>query len=351
MNELIRRLLFLPPQASTFARGIDQLHFFVISVTMLSATIIAVIAIYFTWRYRARRPAETDETRADPRATRRFEAVLTVATLLLFLGLWVVGFRQYVAMTEAPADSLVVYVTGKQWMWKFAHEEGPSEVGVLTVPSHRPIKVVMTSRDVIHSFYVPAFRIKQDIIPGRYVSAWFEANEEGTFDIFCAEYCGTEHSTMLGKINVLSPADYAAWLAGARRTEPLSLVEQGRVAASKQQCLGCHTLDGKDHVGPTWRGLYGKDVPLADGRVVVADEGYLTRSMMVPNEDLVAGYTTRMPSYFGRLEAGETAAIVAFIRALAAPELTNAVDVPPIATGTLAEDAGGPLAPLTKETP
>lgn len=339
MNELIRRLLFLPPQASTFARGIDQLHFFVISVTMLSATLIAFIAVYFTWRYRANRPAETDATRANPTTTRRFEAVLTAATLLLFLGLWVVGFRQYAAMTEPPPDALVVYVTGKQWMWKFAHEEGPSEVGVLTVPSHRPIKVVMTSRDVIHSFYVPAFRIKQDVIPGRYVTAWFEANAEGSFDIFCAEYCGTEHSTMLAKINVLSPADYAAWLAGARRTDPLSLVEQGQRVAAKQQCLGCHTIDGKAHVGPTWRGLYGAEVKLTDGRTVVADEGYLTRSMMLPNEDMVAGYQTRMPSYFGRLDAGETAALVAFIRALAAPELTNAVDAPPVATGNLEERA------------
>ena len=342
MNELIRRLLFLPPQASTFARGIDGLHFFVISITMLSATLIALVALYFTWRYRAKRPPESDATRARAKTTRRVEMGLTVMTLGLFLSLWVVGFRQYVGMTEPPPDALVVYVTAKQWMWKFAHEEGPSEVGVLTVPAHRPVKVVMTSRDVIHSFYVPAFRIKQDVIPGRYVAAWFEATEEGSYDLFCAEYCGTEHSGMIAKVNVLSETDYAAWLAGARRSEPLSLVEQGRVVAAKKQCLGCHTIDGKDHVGPTWRGLYGTQVALADGRTAFADEGYLTRSMMMPNEDLVAGYASRMPSYFGRLEAGETAALVAYIRALAAPELTGAVDAPPVATGDLAADGGMP---------
>jgi cytochrome c oxidase subunit 2 len=341
MNELLRRLLFLPPQASTFSRGIDTLHFVVVGTTMASALLIALVAVYFAIRYRASRKPEPAAARPRVKTTRRVEAMLTAVTLTVFLVFWVVGFQQYVHMGEPPKDALVVYVTAKQWMWKFGHEEGPSEVGVLTVPSHRAIKVVMTSRDVIHSFYVPAFRVKQDVIPGRYVTAWFEADREGIYDLFCAEYCGTSHSNMLGRVVVLSPEDYARWLAGARAKEPTSLVEQGRSVAVKQQCFGCHTIDGKQHVGPTWRGLYGSQVVLSDGRRVVADEAYLTRSMMQPNEDIVAGYKTVMPTYLGRLEAADTAALVAYMRALGTPETAEAAGAPPLASGTLEAGDGG----------
>lgn len=346
MNELLRQLLALPPQASTFSRNVDTLHYVVVSTTMASAIVIALVAIYFAVRYRAGRPPSAPSERPSHRTTRRVETMLIAFTLTVFLAFWVVGFDQYVEMRRPPKDSLVVYVTAKQWMWKFAHEEGPSEAGVLTVPAHRPVKVVMTSRDVIHSFYVPAFRVKQDVLPGRYVTAWFEADHEGEYDLFCAEYCGTSHSNMLGRVRVLSAEGYAEWLAGARVKEPTSLVDLGREVASKQQCFGCHTIDGKEHVGPTWRGLYGSTVKLSDGRRMVADEAYLTRSMMAPNEDLVAGYKAVMPTYLGRLDAGESAALVAYIRALGSPETASAAGAPPVGEGTLSVgDAGAQVTP------
>ena len=197
----------------------------------------------------------------------------------------------------------------------------------LTVPVHTPIKLVMTSRDVIHSFYVPAFRMKHDVVPGHYYTAWFEAKTAGTFPIECAEYCGTSHSRMLGTVRVLEPDDYRRWLEdhprptaegseGAGATAGGDLAATGREVASRRACFNCHTLDGQPHIGPTWAGLFGSRVKLADGRTVVADEAYLTRSMMEPQEEVVDGFKPVMPSYRGLLQAPEVGALVEFMRSI-----------------------------------
>ena len=186
---------------------------------------------------------------------------------------------------------------------------------VLTVPEGRPVKLVMSSRDVIHSFYVPAFRLKQDVVPGRYSTAWFRATAPGAYPIECAEYCGVDHSRMLGEVRVLSAADYATWLDGHPPASS-DLVEVGRLAAARRGCLNCHTLDGQPHIGPTWAGLYGSNVPLVGGRNVVADDAYLTRSMMDPQAEVVAGYAGVMPTYRGILEEPEVAALVELIHFL-----------------------------------
>jgi cytochrome c oxidase subunit 2 len=310
-------LLNLPPQASTYAASIDLLHFFVIGATMLGAFFVFLLGLYFFLRYGRRSPFPL--TAAVPTAVPT-EALIIGSTLTLFLVFWVVGATQYTYLMTPPRGAMPVYVTGKQWMWKFAYADGRSSINVLTVPVHRPVKLVMTSRDVIHSFYVPAFRMKHDVVPGRYYTAWFEAKDVGVYDIECAELCGVSHSRMLGKVHVLSAEDYERWLqANPPPRAELStenLVDEGRAVAARRGCLNCHTIDGQPHIGPTWAGLYESLVSLADGTSVVADDEYLTRSMMEPEVQLVAGYKAVMPTYQGTLPEPEVAALVEFIRSL-----------------------------------
>lgn len=318
MNDLLRRLLFLPPQASSAARHIDYLHYAVIGATMAGASGVFMLALYFMIRYRRRGLSEVTPRVRMPVI---LEAALIGGTLALFLLFWVVGYRQYVRLETPPGDAIEVYVTGKQWMWKFAYPNGRQSLGVLTVPLGRPVRLIMTSRDVIHSFFVPAFRLKQDVLPGRYVSLWFTATEPGTWDVFCAEYCGLSHSRMRASVHVVSAADYAQWLDTAEPGDGVAIEASGEHAetrmaryghevAIRRGCLACHTVDGQRHIGPSWRGLFGAMVPLADGRSVVADESYLTRSMMDPTVDVVSSFAPVMPTYLGVLEAPEAAALV-----------------------------------------
>lgn len=332
MIELFRALLGLPPGASTSADDIDLLHFSVISVTMLVSGYVFAAAAWFCVRYYRR---SADQLTERFSATRRHEALTITVLLTMFISWWVIGFRQYVRMVEPPKDAEIVYVDAKQWMWKFTYAGGRDTNDVLTVPVGKPIKLVMTSRDVIHSFFVPAFRTKADVIPGRYTTLWFEAKTPGTYPIWCAEYCGVSHSLMRGEVVVLSQDDYARWLRGDRDqarleagTEHGDLVGLGRAVAVRRACVACHTLDGQRHVGPTWSGLFGSERVLADGRRVIADESYLTRSMMEPNVELVAGYPQIMPTYQGTLTAAETGALVELIRSLKDAPIAPGIALP-----------------------
>lgn len=328
MNELLRMLLFLPEQASTLAADIDGFHYLVITVTMVGAVGVAIAAGWFAVRYRepSRVPAWFDST-----LTRRVEYWMLGVILLLFVLFWVIGLGQYLRLRVPPAGAMDVYVQAKQWMWRFSHTEGPSELGRITVPTGRPIRLVMTSRDVIHSLFVPAFRIKQDVLPGRYTTVWFEATKPGTYELFCAEYCGVNHSEMRAVVVALTPEQYSEWLGGQiRESGVVSMVERGREIAAQKQCLSCHTVDGRKHVGPTWRGLYGAERVLAGETRVRADEAYLTRSMMKPFEEVVAGYPAVMPSYEGLLSPAEVGALVEYIRSLQNPPEPDVTDAPPL---------------------
>jgi cytochrome c oxidase subunit 2 len=317
MNDLLRALLNLPVEASTYAEDIDRLHYCVIGATMLGATFVFLLALYYLVRYRRQSPFPLTEEVHTPVPT---EVFIIGSILSLFLVFWVVGATQYNHLMNPPANAMPVYVTGKQWMWKFAYEDGRSSINVLTVPVKRPVKLVMTSRDVIHSFYVPAFRMKHDVVPGRYYMAWFEAKEPGVYDIDCAEMCGVGHSKMLGKVQVLSMEDYERWLqeAPASGLEPsaANLVQQGQEVAARRGCLNCHTIDGQPHIGPSFGNLYGSLVKLADGSTVTADDEYLTKSMMEPQVQIVAGYKPVMPTYQGALPEAEVAALVEFIKSI-----------------------------------
>jgi cytochrome c oxidase subunit 2 len=332
MNDLLRRLLFLPEQASQHARDVDKLHIFIITTTMIAAAGVFLTAIVFFVRYRRR--SDTDVT---PRVTPRLvHEVLFIGVPLAFFLLWfAIGYPQFVDLQTPPPNAQDVFVQGKKWMWKFAYPGGPSSVDVLRVPQGRPIRLLLTSRDVIHSFFVPALRVKQDALPGRYTQTWFTADRPGRYEIFCAEYCGLGHSAMLGELVVMPQAEFDTWmseqrrgLASAQDSAPLpgeallpgsNIVEQGRRVAAEQGCLKCHTVDGSRHIGPSWVDLYLRREKLKDGQEVVADEAYITKSMMDPAAQIVAGYQNVMPTFQGKMTPPEVAAVVEYIKSLKTP--------------------------------
>jgi cytochrome c oxidase subunit II len=332
-NDLLRRMLWLPEQASTFAVSVDHLHYFVIITTMVMSLLVGVTAIFFFFRYR-RRTEHQVTPHVEP--TVGFEIAAVSVPLVIFLAWFVIGFNDFAKLANPPPEAMDVYVMGKQWMWKFAYPEGPNSVGVLHVPANRPVRLLMTSRDVIHSFYVPAFRLKQDVMPNRYTETWFQATQPGRYQVLCAEYCGTQHSKMWATVVVLAPEAFDEWLKDQQRglvaradilADPEmvniqgNLVEQGKRVAMEQGCLRCHSInnavnDTERHIGPTWVDLYQRPTKLASGDTIIADEAYLTESMMDPNAKLTAGYQPIMPSYQGKLSGADTAAVVEFIKSL-----------------------------------
>jgi cytochrome c oxidase subunit 2 len=382
VNELLRKILMLPEQASTIARDIDALHYFVIITTMVGAIGVALFTLYYIVRYGQPMGSKPQEHAAVSQARRSkatwLELTAVVGLLTLFVMWWVIGFRQFVQLAEPPPDSMTIYATGKKWMWSFAYPEGGGSEGVLYVPTRQPVKLVMTSRDVIHSFYVPAFRVKKDVLPGRSTTVWFEVDHPGHYPIYCAEYCGMGHSTMLAEVVALDGDAYQRQVDGlepvqiagpiqqepsspghAAPATPLSLAAMGAQVAANAGCLRCHTVDGTPHVGPTWAGLYDAEIPLQSGKRVIADEGYLTRSMMDPDVEIHAGFPAVMPTYQGLLAAPQIGAIVEYIRALqneprhvgAAP-LPASVDTPvPLVTPLRGDRAPKPGEPADSVAP
>jgi cytochrome c oxidase subunit II len=334
LHDFLRRLLFLPEQASSVAREIDALHYVVITITMLGTLVITAVAAVFCMRYRSRRSYRPDVEpppgpRPAPRPPLWAELGLIAGLFGLFVAFWGVGFWQFVRLAEPPAETYDIYVSGKQWMWKFAYPTGQHSINQLYVPEDRPVRLLLTSRDVIHSFFVPDFRIKHDAVPGRFTQVWFTASKPGSHRIFCTEYCGTDHSGMIGEVVVLSGDDFARWLdqsnGGGGFADPELLGEvdpdqssigRGQSVAARHGCLRCHTLDGSPHIGPSFAGLYGASVPLETGGTVVADVAYLTESMMDPLAKLHRGYQGVMPSYLGYLQSAEVGALVELIKSL-----------------------------------
>jgi cytochrome c oxidase subunit 2 len=309
----------LPPAASAYAGSVDALLYAVTAVTTLVGVAIFVTLIAFGLRYRAgsKTRRHEDVPAAQARARRRVELAWTVTPFVLFCAAYVWAGRLYVERSRPPADAIVVHVVAKQWMWEAAHDGGQREIDTLHVPRGEAVKLVMTSQDVIHSFFVPAFRVKQDVLPGRYTELWFTATESGRFHLFCAEYCGTEHSRMGGEIDVLEPADYQRWLAAHATGSDMA----GRGAALFREygCSGCHGANSVVHA-PNLAGLYGKPVPLADGTTVVADERYLRDSILLPAKEVAAGYAPIMPSFAGRIDEAGIDDLIAYIRSLATTE-------------------------------
>jgi cytochrome c oxidase subunit 2 len=247
----------------------------------------------------------------------RIEITWTLIPTFIFLGLFVWGAEAYWTIQRPPNGAMEINVVGKQWMWKVQHPEGNREINELHVPLGRVVKITLASQDVIHSFFLPAFRIKQDVVPGRYTTLWFKANKSGVFHLFCSEFCGTHHSAMTGRVVVLQPAEYQEWLMRGQPAD--TLARSGEKLFRELGCSGCHE-NSTIVKAPSLHGIFGKPVPLQTGTFTLADEGYIRDSILLPAKDISAGYANLMPSYQGRVSEDEVLELVAYIRSLGAPE-------------------------------
>jgi cytochrome c oxidase subunit 2 len=300
----------LPERASDFANSVDAIFYALLAVCGLIAVGVFAAAVYFCVRYRsgARRVDV-----APSRNTVAIETTWTCLSLVTFLAIFVWAAVVYVRMAQPPANATEIQVVARQWMWKAQHAGGRREINELHLEVNQPVRLTMTSQDVIHDFFIPAFRTKQDVLPGRYTTEWFTPTRPGKYHLFCAEYCGTEHSLMGGWIHVLEPAEYARWQAAEPAAE--STVAIGARLFVARGCTGCHSAATLVHAPPL-ENIYGQSVPLADGSMVVADDQYLHDSILLPNKQIAAGYPAVMPSYQGQLSEEEVFALVAYIRSL-----------------------------------
>jgi cytochrome c oxidase subunit II len=303
-------LPLFPEQASTFAERVDALYYYLLSVSGFFVLLIFALIFYFAVKYRRR--SEGEQT-PPILGSILLEVAWIVIPFILVMIMFVWGASLYFTAFSPPANAMEIFVIGKQWMWKVQHPEGRREIDELHVPVGYPVKLTITSQDVIHSFYIPAFRIKMDAVPGRYTSTWFEASKTGTFHLFCAEYCGTAHAGMGGRVVVMKPSEYEQWLRTGAPED--SLVAAGGRLFQQLGCSGCHSQNSIARA-PLLDGVYGKPVPLQSGQVVLADESYIRDSILLPQKDVVAGYAPVMPPFQGRISEEELMQIIAYIRFL-----------------------------------
>jgi cytochrome c oxidase subunit II len=303
-------LPFQPEQASTIARSVDHLYYFLTAITLFFTALIFLIIFYFMIKYRRRSP---DERPLAIEGSLPLEVLWTVIPTLLVAVIFVWGSTLYFQNSEPPKGSLEIFVTGKQWMWKAEHPEGQREINELHVPLGRPVKLTMTSEDVIHDFFVPAFRVKKDVLPGRYTSLWFEPTQVGTFQLFCAEYCGAFHAGMIGSIVVQQPDEYERWLSGGASGE--SMEQTGAKIFQSNGCPTCHISDGTG-LGPSLVGVYGHPVKLTTGESMTADDKYLRECILTPTLRTVFGYKPIMPSFQGQLSEEQINDLLAYLRIL-----------------------------------
>jgi cytochrome c oxidase subunit 2 len=326
----------LPLQGSDIAARWDTLYLFLVWLSAFFFVLVVGAMIYFAFKYRDRPGIKTKYITGNHLLEGIWIAIPTVLLLIIFG--W--GFSVYHDMTQAPLDAYEIKVIAKQWLWTFQYDNGKTTVGEVYVPINKPVKMLMSSEDVLHSFFIPNFRVKQDVVPGMYTSVWFEAKVPGKHQIFCAEYCGTSHSGMLAKLVVLDEQQWKDWNNGKKLgpipdagqeltaadikaaesrdslTQVVSLADQGKGHFETKGCTSCHTVDGTSKVGPSMKGMFGSKVQLADGRVVLADDNYIRESIELPSAKLVKGYGALMPTFKGVLKEGEINALVAYIRTL-----------------------------------
>ncbi len=351
---------FFPDQASTFAGPIDLLYFVLVVLSLLFAGVLPFVVLYLVVRYH--RSQQVDRTN-PPASDLRLELTWTIIPLILAMIVFFWGAFLYVQMRTIPPQAIDIYVIGKQWMWHTQHSNGKRENNELHVPIGRPVRLIMTSQDVIHSFYVPAFRVKQDVLPGRYTTLWFEATQAGQYHLFCAEYCGTEHSLMGGTVTVMSLSDYQAWLStpgqvimpdgtiqagtvllntNAIPSKPTTssslsdpMVLAGEKLFTSLGCVSCHVMAGGG-LGPSLKNVFGFDQLLADGSMVKSDENYISESILRSTAKVVKGYPAVMPPYQGQLSNDQVNQLLAYIKSLSTRGGTTPSAVPTTATGATA---------------
>lgn len=306
--------ILLPPSGSTIAGDVDAVFNLILYVGTFFFILVIGLAAYFVFKYRRReKPGLTSSIDHNV----KLEIIWTVIPAIIVIIFFIVGFRVFLKMNIVPADALEIKVTAQRWMWAFDYPDGVNSLNELVVPADRPIKLLLSSTDVIHSFFVPDFRIKMDVLPNRYTVTWFEAERPGQHDLLCAEYCGKGHSEMLGRIKVVPEEEYESWLQKAFVIdESIPLEEYGTTLYKSKACYTCHTEDGSGSVGPTFKGTFSGDVMLSDGSKVTIDENYIRESILNPRAKIAMGFQPVMPTYQGRLRDREIDALIAFIKSL-----------------------------------
>lgn len=320
-----------PTAASTMAGKVDALYVFLIAATSAVTLVILCLIIIFVFRYRhSQHPIADQVSGSVP-----LELTWSLVPFGIFMIFFLWGASIYVAEATPPSDSLQIYVVAKQWMWKIQHQEGQREINSLHVPTNRDVRLTMISQDVIHSFWIPEFRVKADVLPGRYTTLWFRANKPGTYNLFCSEFCGTLHSGMIGKVVVMDPAKFQAWLTGGG--EMGSFAATGQKLFQELGCTSCHRFDIQGR-GPNLVGVFGKPVLLSDGSTVIADDAYVRESILNPGAQIVAGFQPIMPSFQGIVTEDQLLSLIAYVKSLSIPEqqepVSNRPPVPKSADGT-----------------
>jgi cytochrome c oxidase subunit 2 len=313
---MMEKFLFLPQQASTFAWEVDAIYLFIAFVCFVFGAGVFAALVYFTIKYKRK---SEDEIPEQIEGNTPLEIFWSVVPLGIAMVMFFWGALLFFKISTPPAEALNFYVVGKQWMWKTQHPSGKREINELHVPLGQPVKLTITSEDVLHSFYIPAFRTKIDAVPGRYTTSWFEPTRPGEYHIFCTEYCGLDHSRMIGRVVVLEPAQYVQWLkTGSVMTASLSSSDPPEVAGAKlfqeQRCNTCHQTNGT--LGPMLTGIFGHQIKLQSGETIVADESYVRESIMNPIAKIVAGYQPIMPTYQGQLSEDQIMQLIAYIKSL-----------------------------------
>lgn len=311
--------LWFPYKASTVASQVDNIYFFIAAVTVFFTVFIGALSLYFAFRYKRR---SANEQGKPIHGNHILEILWVVVPTIIVLVIFFWGAVVFFQIKQTPKGALEFYGVGKQWMWKFQHPSGQREINDLHVPTGKPIQMTLTSEDVIHSFYVPAFRVKMDVLPGRYTSVWFEATRPGEYHLFCAEYCGTKHSQMIGKVIVMTPEDYAAWLKGAEGAavaaapaQTQTPAESGKRLFEEFRCNTCHTAVATA-LGPALDGVFGSTVELVTGEKIVANDEYVRESILYPQAKVIKGFAPVMPTFKTQLSEEQLMQIVAYLKTL-----------------------------------
>jgi len=299
-----------PPQASTMASRVDNLYFFLLAVSVFFSLLIAGLIVFYAVRYRRRAP---NAVGTSIHGGLWLEVTWSVIPLMISMVIFVWGASVFFAMSSPPDETLNIYVVGKQWMWKFQHLDGQREINELHVPVGRAVKLIMTSEDVIHDVFVPAFRVKADVLPGRYTNLWFQATTPGRYHLFCAEYCGTRHSGMTGEVIVMEPIEYQAWLSGGSGEG--SLASAGEKLFQDLACNTCHRPDAQGR-GPVLQGVFGKTQSLLSGDTVLVDEAYIRESILNPGAKITAGFQPIMPAFQGLVSEEQLLQLIEYVKSL-----------------------------------
>jgi len=302
-------LPLFPEQASTVSGYVDGLYLFLVLITTFFSLLVGLLILFFIIKYRKSSGREAEQIHGST----LLEIIWTAIPLGISMVIFVWGAALYFHMQRPPQNALEVYGVAKQWMWKFEYSGGQREINSLHVPVGKPVKVTLISQDVIHSFFVPAFRVKQDVLPNRFTTAWFEATRPGTYHLFCSQYCGTNHSGMIGQVVVMSQEDYASWLASGKAEG--SLASRGEKLFQELGCITCHRPDSGAR-GPNLQGVYGRPVRLNDGRVIVADDAYIRESVLDPNAKIVSGFDAVMPTFQGTVSEEDLIQLMEYLKHL-----------------------------------